>query len=134
MVNKQVFQKKQVGANGLLIDYSDKRVVTILNALLEHIGYKIENTIRKKRVNGKLERVYTYNIVSKSPNDILKMMNKKFDDTEQNEKLEQTDEIEEVEEIEEIEEKPIKFENTSLTEWLACKEQPKYTIRVGTLT
>jgi len=65
--NKQIFKKNKIGADGKVSNFCDKNVVTILNAMLSHIGYKVEHSSKRVRVGGgKQIHVYSYQIV---PND-----------------------------------------------------------------
>mgnify|MGYP003982619317 CR=1 FL=1 len=68
LCNKQVFNKRDIDANGKLSNFSEKRVVTILNTQLNHIGYKINKTTHSKRINGKAIRIYNYQIVLETNN------------------------------------------------------------------
>jgi hypothetical protein len=103
LCQKRVFQKKDVGSDGLLSKYSDKRVVTILNALLERIGYRVDIDVTRVSVGKKQVRQYTYKIQTKykppkidangdvelpdgnveltPKDDLLRKMNSYFDDS-----------------------------------------------------
>jgi len=67
LCNKQVFQKVSIDKDGKISNFSEKKVVTIMNAQLNNIGYKVKHSSKRIRVGGgKQIHVYSYQII---PND-----------------------------------------------------------------
>ena len=64
LCGKQIFKKKEIGTDGKINKYEPKKAKTILNHLLEYIGYAIHTPTPKqvKQQNGKYNRVYIYQV------------------------------------------------------------------------
>ena len=82
LCNKQVFNPRDVGLDGKVTNFDEKRVVTIMNALLNHIGYTTETIKKRVRVDGKQIVIYSYLIVPRKGEDILGKMNTSFQNDE----------------------------------------------------
>ena len=82
---KQIFNKRDIGTDNKVVKYSVVRVKTILNALLNKIGYQIVSKTIQKRHEGKMIKIYSYmiepeinEITKKSKSDILEYFNYSF--------------------------------------------------------
>ena len=72
--NKTLFKSRDTGTDGKINNYNSKKGITIINTLLNQIGYKIKTNVRQAREKGVKIRIYTYQIAANKGDDILSKM------------------------------------------------------------